>query len=664
MALATSNPPPSSPWSSSSQPPLPCLALPDGSFFPFPSSTSLTFPNAAGYHGSSSDYLIFTVSGDDVSGDGYYLLVNPFTGDTVRLPSLSRIRFVVNSGMALPWRNIADDQRAPYGETTTVRKVVMCPRGELIAAMVGDGKLGKIAMCRHRHGDEGSSSSSRWVMSGHDAWRWFDDIAFYDGKVYAVDDAGSLFAMDTGVDNLISEPEVAWAKIVIKVSDDSPPTRRRRRKEKAAPSMRYLLVSGGKLMMVHRAAKAMSDGGRTKTTTKFEVFKFKADLVSPRWVKMTSIGDDVAIFVGRWFSFALRVWKYKLPGNRIHFLDDDAFRRHCCPDDKFGSYDMADSKIYPLIVPPSLELCNGAGGSLATWLFPRPCPSQRGLPRLAVLHAATPSPATVGASTFSHHGGATVAHLALPNGMIFSYPELTSRPFHKNAAGGSYLAAACDDWLLFSDADGLFRLTSPFTGKTMLLPSFHNVHVDDRPVEIINEPSPSHESPSTTTTTTGELWRNDGDETMAVKKLVICPDGIVAAIFGREHFSKLVLCSSETFSWTHSVHDRWRRYDDLAFHGGKLYAVTGAGDLLAIDVGVDAETGEPSITRVERVIEGATILSSFHYLVLSGAGGELLMVRRRFPYDVLRRTMLVVFRADLASSRWVEMGNLGGGGRW
>ncbi|KAF8669838.1 hypothetical protein HU200_051012 [Digitaria exilis] len=720
-------------------PSLPWLALSDGSFFNSPSSTSLhLFPNAAGYHGSCHDSLLFSGSGD---GDGY-LLVNPFTGDTVRLPSLSSIRFVVKGGKELPWRGIADDRRAPCVETTTVRKVVMCPaggKGELVAAIVGDGKLGKIAMCR----PGGDGSSSRWVMSGHDMWRRIDDLAFYDGKLYAVEDTGNLFAMAVAGDEDDDdghagdgEPQVAWAKIVIKVSDDSPQARRRRQKEKAPPSMRYLLVYGGRLMMVHRsaAAAAMSDGD-TSTTTKFGVFQ--ADLVTPRWSETTGVGDDVAIFVGRWSSFALRVSKYKLPGNRIHFLDDDAFR-HGCHDDMFGSYDMADGKIYPLLSPP-LELCKGndAGSSPATWLFPRPkfffkeqeqkrvltwrdLPSDRVGPHhdhlskvcrdwrsstqqhLRLLHhhredhdhlskvnlskvslewrssmlrhlrrrpfALAPAPTVAVATTAPPAPpppAVPVAYLALPNRMIFKYPDLTSRPFRKNATGSgagcrSYIAAACDDWLLFSDADGLFRLTSPFTGKTRHLPSFHDIHADDRLVDIINEPSPRHDAMAT-----GELWRDD--KTMAVRKVVVCPDGFIAAIFGREHFAKVALCSLETFSWTHSVHDRWRPYDDLACHGGKLYAVTAGADLLAIDVGVDGETAHPSVSRVERVIVaggGAMAISSFHYLVPSDDSGELLMVRRRFPNAYAMgssRSRFAVFRADLASARWEEVRYLGDG---
>ena len=67
-------------------------------------------------------------------------------------------------------------------------------------------------------------------------------------------------------------------------------------------------------------------------------------------------------------------------------------------------------------------------------------------------------------------------HLTLPNGTVFSYPELTSSPrlLDGNAAA-SYLGTACEESLLFHGGDALIRLTSPFTGKTRLLPSFHGV---------------------------------------------------------------------------------------------------------------------------------------------------------------------------------------------
>ncbi|CAO2164545.1 unnamed protein product [Urochloa humidicola] len=161
---------------------------------------------------------------------------------------------------------------------------------------------------------------------------------------------------------------------------------------------------------------------------------------------------------------------------------------------------------------------------------------------------------------------------------------------------------------------------------------------------------------------------------MAVRKLVVCPDagGFVyaAAIFGREHYAKVALCSLETFTWSHSAGDRWRWYDDLAFVGGNLFAVTAAGDLLAFEIGVDVSDAAggcvtPFIARVDRVIGGGRYVPStamVHYLVPTG--GELLMVQRRFlsPYDGGDggASRFEVFRADLASSQWESVWSLGG----
>ncbi|CAL5009840.1 unnamed protein product [Urochloa decumbens] len=338
-------------------PPLPWLALPDGTFFSFPSPAALRFPSAAaGYLGSCDDWLLF--EGGAGAGEDGYLLANPFTGATARLPPLSRVRFVVGDGGApLGWRGIADDWRAPFG--ATVRKLAMGPGGRVAAAMVGDGRLGKIVMCK-------IAGASSWVMSGHDAWRGITDITFYNGTVYAVENTGDLLAMPTGVNPRTGEPTVAWARCVVKASDHaSPATARRRSKQASPPSTRYLLVHGGKLLMVHRTT-SVTGGAKAN---KFAVFA--ADLAAARWSEVASVGDDTALFVGRWRSLARRVSPYGMPGNRIHFLDDDdrCFFAHGCRD-KFGSYDMRDGKIYTLL--PTLELCsnNGAAGTPATWLFP------------------------------------------------------------------------------------------------------------------------------------------------------------------------------------------------------------------------------------------------------------------------------------------------------
>ncbi|CAO2186802.1 unnamed protein product [Urochloa humidicola] len=437
-----------------------------------------------------------------------------------------------------------------------------------------------------------------------------------------------------------------------------------------------------------------------------------ADLVSARWPEVGSVGGDTALFVGRWRSLARRVSMYGMPGNRVHFLDDDRGFSRDCPD-SFGSYDMSDGKTYPLLPPVELCRSNGDGDTPATWLFPRDqevitrwCDLPADVLGLVLRHLSsredrlhlrvvcrdwcastqnhlrrrpgarppevTKPLAPAAAVTTMSPPPPAVAYLALPNGKLFGYPGLTPRRLDKKspAAGvgvGGYIGAAGDDWLLFHDEGGLFRLTSPFTGETRLLPSFHGIRAHPGLVELVNDPALTIRHQSSAAATRAH-WPDD--MTMAVRKLVVCPDagGFVyaAAIFGREHYAKVALCSLETFSWSHSAGDRWRWYDDLAFVGGNLFAVTAAGDLLAFEIGVDVSDAAggratPFIARVERVIGGGRYVPS---TAMVHSGGELLMMQRRFlsPYagGDSGASRFEVFLADLASSQWESVWSLGG----
>uniref|UniRef100_A0A0E0MHC7 KIB1-4 beta-propeller domain-containing protein n=1 Tax=Oryza punctata TaxID=4537 RepID=A0A0E0MHC7_ORYPU len=271
----------------------------------------------------------------------------------------------------------------------------------------------------------------------------------------------------------------------------------------------------------------------------------------------------------------------------------------------------------------------------------------------------------------SHHRPCTdgdklalaVAHVAFPDGELFTFPDLEH---HGDGDGEGdsdttgYLAA-CGDRLLFADDEyDVLRLTSPLTGNTVMLPGLvDGVRVLDVPVVVANEAAPSGTAP--------RRWRES--EEMSVLKLVVCPGGcgLVAAIVGREHFAKVALCTPEGFVWSISAHDRWRWYDDMAFHGGRLYALTQAEDLLAFDVGYADQDGgedEPVVTGVERVVRSSVDAldeeTRMHYLVTS-LGGALLMVRREMP-DAGSTDGFEVFEADLAASRWVEVDRLDAGG--
>ncbi|CAL4901653.1 unnamed protein product [Urochloa decumbens] len=642
--MATHEEPPSTAPRSSGlpnpPPPLPWLAFPDGTLFSFPGSSAFKFPGAANYHSSCDDWLVF-------ERDGGYLLRNPFTGDTMRLPSVSCVRYVVNNGgrpgsVAL---GSTQDERAP--RDATLRKMVMCPGHQLVVAIVGDQWRDKVAVCR--------PGGDRWFVSAHDPWRVLRDIAFYDGKVYAVDDLGRLYARAVGGGGVEC---ACTGESMALITGPAPRCH--------TPSTRYLVVSGGKLLMVHRVL-------RGHATSEFKVFRFTADLAASRWVEAPSgVGGDTALFVGQWSSVVRRVSRrHGMPGNMIYFLDDEAFSSHfgAFSGDHFGAYDTRDGKTYPLL--PPRELHNDSS-TPATWLFPREeeGASWRDLPLdvLGQVMRLLPSrDARLDLALVCHNWRASVrrhqrrhppavAHLALPTGMIFRYPELKSHLFSDCAF---FRGAACDDWLVFDDGDGVLRLTSPFTGRTRLLPSLSDgIHTYREPIEIENEPAPSDDGPTE--------WRSTS--AMTVQKLIVSPDGggLIAAVVGSEYFGKVALCSLDTFAWSLSAHDRWRWYEDMAFDDdGKVYALTGDEDLLAFDAGVDAYTGNAVVARVTRVIQSRLPreddTAKARYLVRS-LGGALLLVRRHFLADETT-VWFSVFRADLGSSppRWEEVDDLGGG---
>ena len=164
-------------------------------------------------------------------------------------------------------------------------------------------------------------------------------------------------------------------------------------------------------------------------------------------------------------------------------------------------------------------------------------------------------------------------------------------------------------------------------------------------------------------------------EEMPVRKLLVCPGGLVAAIVGHERAAKVALCVPESAAWSWSLggaHDNpWRWYDDMVFFDGRLYALTHDEDLLALDVIYDGATGQPTISHVERVVQGGggsryTLqkYSRMRYLVTSprGAGAGLLMVCRVMLENGSTTYQFLVFRADLRSSQWVEVDTLGGDG--
>ncbi|KAF0906527.1 hypothetical protein E2562_011508 [Oryza meyeriana var. granulata] len=359
------------PWRSSARqhrtpPPLsPCLCFTDGSFRGFfPEETRpFRLPAAAGWHGSCGEWLVYE------RHDGAYVLVDPFSKAAAMapLPCLSRLHVLHESIVAVDERDLGwcrptwlpRESTSEPQAVVSLLKLVVSPAG-LVAAVVGEGRHGKFALCR--------PGAAAWSISGSDGWRRIKDMAFYQGKLYAVDLNEVLLAV-TLTDNDGEPPAVSRIDRVI---DGHPPG--------ASALLRvtllYLVESGGELLLVRREVLRSPPAttrlwlNLSELEDRFTVFK--ADFRTSRWTQVRTIGDesgDRALFVGRWCSRAVRVTRNRW-ANQVFFLEDGTgdewhTREQRCSlrGSSFGWVEK--DELLPLITTAD-------GHDLeATWLFPR-----------------------------------------------------------------------------------------------------------------------------------------------------------------------------------------------------------------------------------------------------------------------------------------------------
>ncbi|CAL5052374.1 unnamed protein product [Urochloa decumbens] len=156
-----------------------------------------------------------------------------------------------------------------------------------------------------------------------------------------------------------------------------------------------------------------------------------------------------------------------------------------------------------------------------------------------------------------------------------------------------------------------------------------------------------------------------------LQKMVVCSDDLVAAIF---HGGDVCYYRAGAPSWLVCTNDRreGQYYEDIAFHHGKLYAVTTREDLFAFDA------SDSEVSNVEHAIKAVQPHPATNqgmlplikrYLVTSC--GKLLMVKL-INHDVcfcpfvtgsgiMKRIEVKVFEAELTTGRWVEVKKLDDG---
>ncbi|CAL5062724.1 unnamed protein product [Urochloa decumbens] len=296
-------------------PPLPLLALPDGTFYSLPYGKPFRFPVA-----KYADYE-----------------------DDTRLP------FPYNT-----WMHIKDQE-----ETPTLNKLILCSPN-LVAAFIGSGRTSQILMCQ--------PGASSWSVRAYDECKKFEDMAFYQGKLYALDFDENLLIVNISQDPSTGDPQVSRTGQVIK----GDPWYSVFYPDKTTEEMKvYLVETRDTLLMVRRKVwcKLDADGTLVALAGQNEFEVFEADLEHSRWVNVTTLGDDQVIFLGRWCSRAVSASQFGMSGDQIFFLDDvmeNALEYLFDGENtSVGVYDMRTGEISsPLPMVWMHEMIP------VTWLFP------------------------------------------------------------------------------------------------------------------------------------------------------------------------------------------------------------------------------------------------------------------------------------------------------
>jgi len=166
-------------------------------------------------------------------------------------------------------------------------------------------------------------------------------------------------------------------------------------------------------------------------------------------------------------------------------------------------------------------------------------------------------------------------------------------------------------------------MLNPFTNATVQLPSLSSYICYDEHVETVNVLA--DETPVT--------WMDIKDlADTSVITLIVCSKHLIAAIVAISGLGTIALCRPGAAAWSVSAHEQCMWLSDMVFFQGKLYAIDTNEDLLSIDIVDELDNDRPSVSRIDRIIEGEPQLPQSYpksMLCLLESHGTLLMVRRK-----------------------------------
>ncbi|KAF6986335.1 hypothetical protein CFC21_004106 [Triticum aestivum] len=336
-------------------PALPLLALPNRTFYSIPYDKAFRFPGCgfAGYKSVCGSWLVFP------RDDGCFL-VNPFSRAVVTLPPLSSVRLRPPNAVAKWSLEHGSKYADPYPTWMHINKskklhaikLILCS-SNLVAALVGVQHTSQILICQ--------PGALSWSVRACDECKDFEDMAFYQGKLYALDDDENLLVVNISNDQSTGDPQVSRIGRVI---------------EGKADFRLYYVASeenGLPVKKLYLVPEIRPGGPRKAIAGQSEFEVFEADFEHSRWIKVSTMGDNQVLFLGRRCSRAVAVSRYGLLGNHIFFLDDDDEYRvdysYVEENTECSAYDM---QLGDISSPhPMISWKRRKEMRLAAWLFPQ-----------------------------------------------------------------------------------------------------------------------------------------------------------------------------------------------------------------------------------------------------------------------------------------------------
>ncbi|KAJ1258022.1 hypothetical protein BS78_10G041800 [Paspalum vaginatum] len=339
------------PWRSNARlqslpPPLPLLALLDGTFLSIPDGEiiKLPVPEDACCYGCINNWLFL------VHSDGKCLLMEPFSGDILKLPNL-------NTGWYLRM------QRGYYEFNP-----VMCKLA--VPSPLESSLLPLVAMMH----DESLSILKPPIVTDtlqqREPLEPLIEVSFFGGKLYAVNCLDKLLSIEL-VEGLGHRPKISSFKCIIASSCSHlsiPPECDGRRL-----FFHYLVECAGRLLMLRRWICSSHPEPCTGSdrTCAFEVFE--ADLSSKpcRWRRVNDLGGH-ALFVSSSCSKSFLAGECSgVKENCIYFMNEfSRLRVVADPLHDSGVYNMKNGVISPLLSETAAVPSDHVGRWHPTWLFP------------------------------------------------------------------------------------------------------------------------------------------------------------------------------------------------------------------------------------------------------------------------------------------------------